>query len=63
MNRLAKICQQIRERYRVDISTLLDVAKQFVYEPSKENLVLLNEATKETIKHIFIRMLGLQIAR
>ena len=63
LKRLEKVLQQIKERYMVETRTLYEIARQFSVEPTRENLVLLNEATKEAVKSVFLRMLGLEVLR
>ena len=63
LKRLEKVLQQVRERYGVETRTLYEIAKQFSEEPTRENLILLNEATKEVVKSIFIKMLSIEVIR
>ena len=63
LDRLTRVLSQIRERYGVRTEMLRQIAVQFVTEPRRENMILLNEATKETVKSVFIKMLGFEVAR
>lgn len=61
--RLERVLNQIKSRYNVETEELLEVAKQFVESKDKEDLILLNEATKEIVKSIIIVMLGVEVKR
>jgi len=63
LQRLKRVLEQIRDRYGVRTETLMEIARQFVEEPTRENLILLNEASKEVVKSIFLRLLGLEAMR
>jgi len=63
LKRVEKVLMQIWERYRVETRTLYEVAKQYRVEPTRENLILLNEATKEVVKSIFVKMLSIEVIR
>ena len=63
LRRLKKVLEQIKDRYGVRTGTLLEIARQFVEEPTKENMILLNEASKEVVKSIFLRLMGLEALR
>ena len=59
--KLERVLNQIRTRYNVETSEVLEIAKQFVETKDKEDLILLNEATKEVVKGIIVVMLGVEI--
>ncbi len=63
LNRVLKNLDQVRERYGINVRTVKEIVTQYVNEPTKENKILLNEATKELVKSIFIKMLSLQVLR
>ena len=57
MQRLSEVCKQIEARIGVSCESLLAIAKQYADTRSKDDLILLNEATKEVAKEIFKRLI------
>jgi len=55
MQRVLKLLEQVRKRYRIDISLLHDVVNAFIAENA--NIVVLNEALKETMKMILRKVM------
>lgn len=63
LRRLSSVLEQINKRYGVETRTLMDVALQFVKERSREELIILNEAAKEVVKSIIVKLLALNVVR
>jgi len=57
MQRLREVCKQIADRIGVDCESLLSIAKQYADTRSKDDLILLNEATKEVAKEVFKKLI------
>jgi len=55
MQRVLKLLEQVRKRYRIDISLLHDVVAAFMSDNA--NIVVLNEALKETMKSILRKVM------
>jgi len=55
LQRVLKLLEQVRKRYRIDISLLHDVVNAFMAENA--NIVVLNEALKETMKMILRKVM------
>ena len=53
-NQLRYSAKQIQERLGVDTSKLLEKAKVFMENPSKENKIALNEELKNVVKKIIL---------
>ena len=61
--RVLKNLDQLRERYGINVNAIKDIVSQFVADPSKENKILVNEATKELFKSILLKILSLELLR
>jgi len=57
MQRLKEVCKQIADRIGVDCENLVKVAEQFAASKSREDLILLNEMTKEVAKEVFKKLI------
>jgi len=55
LERTLNILKQISERLDIDTSLLQDVVKQYFEDPSKENMIIVNETTKEIVKSIIMK--------
>lgn len=55
LERTLNVLKQISERLDIDTSLLQDVVKQYFGDPSKENMIIVNEATKEVVKSIIMK--------
>jgi len=55
LQRTLKLLEQIKRRYRVDVSLLHDVVTAFMADSA--NVIVLNEALKETMKAIVRRVM------
>jgi len=55
LERTLNVLKQISERLDIDTSILQDIVKQYFGDPSKENMIIVNEATKEVVKSIIMK--------
>ena len=53
-NQLKYTSNQIKERLGVDTSKLVELAKEYMANPTKENKIALNEALKEIVKKLIL---------
>jgi len=55
LERTLNVLKQVSERLDIDTSILQDIVKQYSVDPSKENMIIVNEATKEVVKSIIMK--------
>jgi len=55
LQRVIKLLEQVKRRYRIDVSLLHDVTNAFMSDSA--NIIVLNEALKETMKMILRKVM------